>query len=196
MSRVIGVFLLIALAALVVNDMAFRFDLAHLIVKREHQSAQRHWSPFYSQQYTYDDGAFKYKQDISNMQLLVSDHSLLLTDRATSYYLAAQLPVYVRNVYRHHGRTDWDSFLDTASLCYIDQAASLGKVVEFISDQEKKSELKNSPEFKYWVVNRDSDNLNLRLDCLATRGSEIAVGLENLAELVYKGEYLWLYRMN
>lgn len=195
MSR-IGAILLILLAALVVNDVAFRFDREHLIAKRENQSAQRHWSPFYSQRYTYDDGPFKYAQDISSIRTLISDNSILLTDRATSYYLAAELPAYVRNVHRHHGRTDWDSFLGKAYFCYIDQAASLGHVKEFIGDQAKSVKRENSPRFRYWVINRDSDNLNLRYDCLSTRGAEIASGLKNLAEPIFEGEYLWLYRLN
>lgn len=197
MRRAIAILVLFLLLLLVVRDAAFHFDEERVIVKRQNQSAQRHWSLFYHQTYTYDDSSFKYEQDIHNIEGLIEPNNTLLTDKASSYYLAAQLPVFVKNVHAHHIRNpDWMNMLKGSHLCYIDFQEFYSEAESFILNQTQIADLNGTPMIKYWVINNDSRNLNLRYDCLATRSGEIKKGLQDLGRLIYEGEYFLLYELN
>lgn len=188
---------LLGIAALVVIDASFHFDKQRVKIKRADKSPQHHWSLFYPQRYTFTDASFKYRKDIENIRKLIEPAKTMLSDRATSYYLAAELPLYMRNIYGHHGRHAlWTEFIGKFFACYIDQERSLEETQTFIETLSNHVEDKKEPDFKYWIVNRDSNNLNMRNDCLATRGSEIADGLPKIAKQIYQGEYLWLYELN
>lgn len=196
-SRILSAMVLIGVLVLTGYDAAFHFDRERVAVKRQHQSAQRHWSVHYAQSYTYLDSSFKYQEDINNIRLLIEPENIVLSDRATSYYLAAALPVYVKNVHAHHHRdTDWSQILSASYLCYIDQEASFERVRVFIELQRARANRDQLAQFKYWVVNRDPNNLNLRYDCLATRGKAIAQSLQKLGKLIYQGEFLLVYQID
>lgn len=195
--KIFSILFLFTAAIIVVNDAMIHFDADRVSVKRQHQSAQRHWSAFYSQNYTYADSSFRYQYDIRNIAELIEPNQLVLSDLPSSYYLAAELPVFLLNAHAHHLR-DYNSrqLIDGFYPCYIDQEESLSKVKAFIKRNRTQPEGKSHPRLKYWVINRDPINLNLRKECLATRGKYIATGLQHLGELIYQGEFLWLYQIN
>ena len=196
MIRLITFFLLVTLIVLIFIDASFHFDQERIQVKRQHQSAQRHWNLFYKQNYTYIDSSFKYDQDIQKIRTIIEPNKLLLSDKATSYYLAAELPVYVTNVQPHHNNSwSWTRFLNKRYACYLENDDSLEMVQSFIQDKSRSDE-GSKQYFKYWVVNKDKSNLNLRFDCLSARSSSIAEGVIKVSELIYEGEYLSLYQLD
>ena len=197
-ERILCCFGLLAIVILVISDSSMHFDKQRVEIKRQANSPQHHWNVFYPQRYTYVDTSFKYRNDLLQISQLIEPNKIVLSDRATSYYLVSELPVYVKNVWRHHGRNYplWTNLLDNLYACYIDQDRSLSEIQEFIAEFKQYAKDKKQPEFKYWVINRDPNNFNLRDDCLATRGSDIEQALPNIAREIYRGEYLWVYELN
>jgi len=197
LPKVLAAISLFCLIALVINDSYFHFDAERVSIKRQAKSAQRHWSLFYTQHYTYTDSSFKYRNDIEEIQKIITPGKTLLADRATSYYLAAELPIFVKNLHAHHSRDLlWVRFLQQRLACYIDLQDQYEEVLNFIETVDKQSLNGLEPEFKYWVFNSDAGNLNLRNDCLSMRGSDITSALPKFAKQLFKGEYLWLYEIN
>jgi len=126
---------------------------------------------------------------------LIEPGSLVLSDLTTSYYLAAELPVAVVNIHRHHGiDVTWRTIISRQSFCNMNDKRALDRVTRFIKRQHKRSAKRSEPKFSYVVLNRDHKNFNMRLDCLsAKRGVAASMGL--IADLVYSGEHLRLYKI-
>lgn len=197
MRLMISIIVFVGLLTLIAVDARFHFNEERVILKRQHQSAQRHWSLFYKQNYIYEDSLFKYRKDIDGIEKILEPNNVLISDKASSYYLASELPVYVKNVQPHHLRhAGWNKIFNERYLCYIELEEALEHTKNFIERQTRIDKQLNKPEIKYWLVNRDLRNLNMRYDCLANRGSRIIGGLDHLGELIYQGEYLWLYELD
>ena len=181
---------LIGLIALVLRDSLFHFDADYVKVKQKHYSAQRNWSIYYGQDYVYKDSPIRYQTDFAAMYPLIQPKSVLVSDLATSYYAAAQLPVYVVNLHRHQGKNvphAWRSFLKGRTLCYMEFEENRQKVTAFFKTKHK-------PD--YVLVNKDGVNKHRQRDCLAFRSHTLIKELPRYAKLLWEGEFLNLYALN
>ena len=179
----------VSLLGLVAIDSAFHFDQQKVQIKTKHYSAQRNWSLFYGQSYVFNDSSTRYKSDFVEIKRIVKPDSIVLSDLASSYYVAAHLPVYVVNLHRHQGSSTpsaWKQFLATRVFCYIEFEENRVKLEGF---------LKLNQKFDYVLVNKDRVNSNRKRDCLAFRSKTIIKELPRFANLVFEGEFLNLYAL-
>ena len=181
---------LLALLALVIYDSWFHFDRERVEVKQAHRSDQRHWSLYYPQIHVFKHSSMRYQNDFAQMESLIEPGSLLLSDVATSYFAAADLPVYAVNVHPHQGRWQrrpWARFLDKRYFCYQ----------EFQENREEVREhLRKHPELRYVIVNRDGITWHRARDCMAHRSHILGDELPEYASLIFEGEFLDLYELN
>ena len=195
-SKISLAMLLVLILATVVYDSRYHFDSALVEAKKKHQSAQRNWSVFYSQREVYEHSPLRYVEDIHAISELIDPQTTVLSDLATSYYLAATLPVYVPNIHRHQGRYQrpiWAKFIDKRYACYTEIEENSKNYVSFISNQKRKKNQADHLMVRYFIVNSDKINHNLRRDCLAFRARYIEEQLMLYGQKLYQGEYLTLF---
>jgi len=187
---------LLLVLSVVVFDSKFHFDSERVQLKRQNKSAQRNWSLFYSQKYIYHDSSMRYSSDLIDIADLITPHSVVISDISTSYYLAAELPVFIVNVHRHQGfrQTKWSKILSQLSFCYLENNEHLEMVREFLLRQRSSNDEMSTRE-QYLVINQDSLNLNMRYDCLSARDQSIINNMDKIGKLLYRGEYLVLYKI-
>ncbi|MEM7359269.1 MAG: hypothetical protein AAF431_09240 [Pseudomonadota bacterium] len=187
---------LISLLLLILFDARYHFDKEFVEVKQQHFSDQRIWSIFYKQNEVYEHGALTYLEDFAAISLIIEDHSTVLSDLATSYYASVLLPrVKIPNIHRHHGslrRPSWSAFVKKRYACYIEHPENLQRLQDFKEQQRSVSSLLG---FDYILLNSDSVNRNLKSDCLAQRSKKIAENLPLVADLVFTGKYLSLWKL-
>lgn len=122
-------------------------------------------------------------------------NALVLSDKATSYYLASQLPVFVANIHRHHGiNYEWRDMLNKLRFCYLDAEEALKDVKQFIKKQKQREGEWSSRKFKYIVLNRDHKNSNTALDCLSAKRG-VKDSITKISRRIYQGEHLNLYEI-
>ena len=195
-KQLVSCVLLVVLLVVVFHDSHVHFSVDNVDAKIQARSAQRHWSIAYSQQQVYDHSSFKYREDFKALSAIVEPWTYLLTDLATSYYSAAELPVLVPNVHRHHKRSalkEWSRFLMQKHACNLDQGMRRDQMSAFI---ERMSRNEERIPFRYILVNKDQVNRNLKLDCLSQTRRAMINNVEQFATEVYDGEYLRLYKLD
>jgi len=198
-NKIWSVCLAVCILMVVVNDARYHFDKDLVVTKRKHRSPQRDWSAFYGQNFVYYDASMRYEKDFSGISHLVDSRSIIFSDLATSYYSAAYLPVYVRNVHRHHGTTipkNWPRLLDGRKHCYLHIPENIEEFEEFVRSENRFSKQANAPMLKYVLVNNDEFNRNPRFDCFWNGRKAAIDSLEKIATKLYAGEYLILYELD
>lgn len=189
---------LVLLASLVVLDSyRIHFDKDLVEQKAIKGSAQRHWNFFYGQEHVYFKSPFRYQQDIVKLSELIEPGSAVISDLATSHYLAATLPVYVRNTHRHQGRyrsRHTSQLLDKTYLCYIKYAEYLDKTKRLLRRDQRTSDRQKTPIINYIVLNKDQKNATVQRDCLGSR--DISKDLLGLSNELYEGQFLRLYEID
>lgn len=184
---------------LVAKDSYTKFSSESILLKRQNKSAQRHWNLFYGQRYVYEDSSFKYAKDMGKLSELVAPGSVVLSDISTSYYLAAEIPVFVKNIHRHHrgsGSGIWASLLRSKHACYLDQPERYAAFMKFIDQERNASTRPGNQPLRYFVVNKDQINLNMRNDCLSQRRTAFIKNADGFAKLAFDGTYLMLYELD
>ncbi|GGZ99234.1 hypothetical protein GCM10008090_04770 [Arenicella chitinivorans] len=187
--------LTIALALIVAKHALVHFDGRRVDLKQQSSSAQRHWSVFYGQHYVYTGASFKYQSDIDSLRGLLPVGAIVLTDISTSYYLAAELPITVKNLHLHHrmaSRSYWERVL--RRLCYLDQEENKSALALQFSAMLKRGKPHGVSSGQYFVVNKDQNNNNMQNDCLSQRRRAFINNYQGLAALEFDGEYLMLFR--
>jgi len=190
---------LLTLLALVVYDSRTHFDANLVELKRQNNSPQRSWSIFYSQNNVYQNSSIRYANDLVAIAGIIEKDSVVLSDIASSYYVAAASPAFVKNIHQHHGASrqpEWSMMLRRQSACFPDRTGQREMFLEFIQEQNLLAKRKGQPLLKYMLVNNDSLNKNLGKDCLASRNGTLNKEYTNFFPTVFRGEYLSLYRLN
>lgn len=188
----------VVLLGVVIKDSSYHFDAELIHLKRQHKSAQKNWNVFYDQRYVFADSAFRYEADFSAIKKLIDPKSVILSDISSSYYSSTYLPVYVKNIHRHHGRRGRGnifSLLNSRQACYLQDPNNVAATEQFFNEHNALMRKVGMPELKYIIVNRDDKNLNLRQDCLWTARARLIKYLGGLAELKFSGEHLNLYQI-
>lgn len=189
---------LIAVLVLLFQDSKSHFSEAVIQIKRQNNSSQRNWNLFYGQRFVYYDGSFRYQRDIDQIKNLITPGQLVLSDLATSYYAAATLPVFVRNVQRHQGRWQsprWKKMLDNGIACNLHQEDSFSAFKSFITEDRRYSDIKEQPKLNYILVNKDVNNKNARSSCFSSRRKILIKHIADLSTLKYRGEFIDLYEI-
>ena len=196
MVRLLALVTLAAILVVVALDSRFHFDSKLVLLKKQNQSAQRSWNVHYAQAEVHLHSAMRYEPDIARINELITPGHVILSDLATSYYLAAMTPSFVKNTHLHQGRLrspGWAVFLSKRDYCNLEDKARRDRVIQFFRRQRALAI--GQPRLKYIVINRDRQNQNLKLDCLATQHQRIKKALPGLARLIYDGEYLSLFEI-
>lgn len=199
MQKIKPLLILMMLLMLVVFDSKHHFDAEMVSAKLKHNSAQRHWSLFYPQNHVYYSSSFRYELDFEAINNLVEPGYVVISDVATSYYAAASLPLYVRNIHLHQGlgrAPGWYQFLSSRVLCYIEHQENYDKASKFFKKDIETARDKSIGQLRYIIVNTDRLNRNLKTDCLAFRSKHIVEHLSKIAKLKYDGEFLKLFEFN
>lgn len=196
LTRLSMLVVLCLIALMIFTDASPHFDRGLIGKKRSVWSAQRNWNLFLDQDYIYRDTSIRYEQDLKEISKLSSINEVAFTDLATSYYLAANTPLAVKNIHPHQGRNAdrvWRQLLRNRDLCFLDDPDRLAKVKALLL-ADPPSKLRQ--RFKYIVVNTDSLNYNLKRDCFSQRSVQLQTAIEGIASLVFDGEYLKLYQIH
>ena len=196
---VIPLSVLLLVAAVLVHDVRYHFspDIVHK--KRGHRSPQRDWNIWYDQNYVYSDSPLRYQNDLTQVKDIVTPGFAVWSDLATSYYAAAMLPVYVRNVHPHHGLAKLKGvmkFLARGNVCYLEDTSHLETAVKFFNRNAALSKKRGWPVIRYILLNKDKQNFLLRQECMAVRSRHLELNLLNVSHLLYEGEYLNLYELS
>lgn len=189
---------LIGLVILIGFDSRQHFGSELVQLKKKHHSAQRNWNIFFGQENVYLNGALDQINEIEGLEFLSTERVAILSDLATSYYLASSLPIYVKNVHKHHGRYKsprWDKLIESRSVCYINHVKHFDKFKAVLKEEASALSVKASPVVEYLVLNNHA-NLNLRRDCFSKRTKILGSTLSRLAEKVYEGETLTVFRLS
>lgn len=190
---------MLALVALVAHDARTHFDPSLIELKRHHDSPQRNWSLFYSQSNVYQNSSIRYANDLAAIAELIKNDSIVLSDRASSYYLAAETHAFVKNINSHHGgnrEAKWIRLIGKQNACFPDHPERLEQFIKFVQKQQTYAKRQGRPGFNYILVNRDKRNRNLRKDCLAARHGTLNKQYSSILPTVFNGEYLTLYSLN
>lgn len=190
MNRYLGLVAVIAVIGLTVWESKFHFNRESVTIKRQHNSGQRHWNLFFPQRIVYVDSSMRFLQDFAAMTKLVEPGSVVFSDKATSYFAAAEIPVYAVNIHSHQGRwrrPTWQRFIDDRYFCYQEFAENRVKSMDF---------LKRNTEVDYVIVNRSGKSRHRKRDCMAFRSHTLNQYVPNYSTRVYSGEYLDLYRID
>ena len=190
---------LLSLLALVAYDARTHFDPSLIELKRQHDSPQRNWSLFYSQNNVYKNSSIRYANDLAAIAELIENDSIVLSDRASSYYLAAETHVFVKNINNHHGgnrEAKWIRLIRKQNACFPDHPERLEQFIKFVQKQQTYAKRQGRPGFNYILVNQDKQNRNLPKDCLAARHGTLNKEYSSLLPTVFSGEHLTLYSLN
>ena len=190
---------LLTILGLVAYDARTHFDADLIELKRQHDSAQRHWNLFYSQNNVYQNSSMRYVSDLAAIAELIENDSIVLSDRASSYYLAAETHAFVKNIHKHHGgnrQAKWSRLIGRQNACFPDRPERLAQFIEFIQKQQAYAARQGRPRFSYILVNHDKKNRNLRKDCLSARHGTLNKEYSSIFPTVFSGEYLTLYSLN
>jgi len=189
---------LIAVSAVIIFDARYHFDNEWMQAKIQHNSAQKNWHIFYSQEYVYRNSSLRYEVDFEQIKAIIEPEFVLISDMATSYYAATYLPVYIKNIHRHQGRANsprWHAWLASNDHCYLELPDLLQRSREFFTSQRKLARARGEPELRYIIINKDRDNRLLRTDCFSVRSETLRSAVKHLAELKYDGQFLALYEL-
>ncbi len=190
--------LLFGLFALIVVDARQHFDPNLIQLKKKHHSAQRNWNLFFGQSNVYLSGGFRYAEELKQLEGVLEADVAVFTDLATSYYLSSSLPVYVKNVHAHHGRyksPEWHAFINKRIGCYINHADNFDKFAHLLEAEERLATRRDVPPVRYVVINKDSDNINLRRDCFLRRASALSEVLSASYEKIHEGDMFVVFRL-
>lgn len=199
LNKLISGFVFLSIVALIGYDAMPHFDEDLVHLKRGHRSAQRDWNVHYDQSYVFNDSSMRYQTDLNAIEAIIEPDHIVLSDLATSYFLAAHLPIYAKNVHPHQGRNQsvaWRQFLNDKTACYLGQDGNMLKFRRFVKNQNNRANKNKTPLFKYVVVNKDIKNLNLKYGCLWHARGRLSDAMAEISSLRYAGEFLDLYELN
>ncbi len=199
MKRICVCFVLLLLITVMVRDSLFHFNTDIIDLKRKHLSAQRHWNIGYTPSYVYYNSPIRYQSDLLSIKKIIEPGYALLSDRATSYYAAATLPVYVRNIHRHHGLEVFNglvTFLQKGNLCYMEDPFHKKAALKYLQQDARLSKKNDWPALRYVLLNKDKKNSMLRQDCIAVKSKHLESSLLRISQLLYEGDYLNLYQLD
>ena len=95
---------ILGIVAVIAFDVAYRLGMtgSPLFVRTSNDAY--HWRVTRSAENNFRNASLRYYGDFTEIEKIIEPHSLFLADVATSYYVAAALPLYAANTHAHHSR--------------------------------------------------------------------------------------------
>lgn len=196
-KRMVSAIALLFVVSLLVYDSKFHFSEQVVLIKREHNSGQRHWNLFYDQSFVFRDSSMRYQDDLEKIAEIIEPSSVVLADLATSYYVASSSGAYVRNVHQHQGRGKSGRFakaINSGTFCYLNIDGPFNEFMSLIDIESRRS--REAPRLRYVVINSDASNKNVRSDCMFHRRQYIQEAVQPFSKKVFSGEYLTVYEID
>ena len=190
---------LMAVVVLVICESSRHFDNKLIQDKKKAHSAQNDWNVFFAQSNVYLGGGVRHDEDFARLAPLLEADSSLITDIATSYYAAASLPVYVKNVHKHHGRyksPEWERLISHRITCYLDAPEYIADFNSVMQGEESRSERKGVPPVRYIAVNRTHYNDNFKRGCMSQRRRGLLSVIDRLGPPIFEGETILVHRLS
>jgi hypothetical protein len=175
---------LIIIGASLSADVLFRLDWIQSW-RFGAEPGQYHWQVGRQFLTNVENSSLKYRDDLRDLNDHINPGALVLSDVATSVYVAASTNYYVVNPLPHHRLPD--STLSSAELEILcDETASWEALREILM------------RFKvqYLIVNKDTQNPNLGLSCPALRSAIIATRFPSNFENIFEGKWLSAYQLS
>lgn len=192
-SRFVHFIAALILVGFCITEAKVHFDSELIELKKQRFSAQKNWNWFFDQSNVYESGSLNVSEDILPLRGVLQNDALLISDLATSYYLAAHLPIRIANVHRHHGRyrnQGVATMLDSGRLCRLSTQNNRDELETAIYDYWPKGQ-----KLAYLVINKSQGNQNFSRDCLsANRGYLISTAKEYFEE-VFENEGFLVVRL-
>lgn len=197
LRQLVFLFGLVVGCAFIAYESRYHFDRSLVDAKKQVHSAQRNWSAFYGQSNVYLSGGLRHNEDFSKLSIMLEPDSAVITDLATSYYMAAMLPIYVKHVHPHHGLyrlSKWGQVISSQLTCYIEVPENLDKFkAVFKASQQTKAGI---TPVRYIAVNKTQNNANFKRGCMSQRRSALMSVINQLGVPFYEGESIVVYRLS
>ena len=190
---------LLAFCAFIAYESRYHFDSALVEAKKDVHSAQRNWSVFFDQSNVYLSGGIRHSEDFSKLRLLIEPKSAIIADLASSYYMSAMLPIYVKNVHRHHGLYSlhpWGELISSRFTCYLEVPENLDKFKRVLKHEERRAAGRGVVPVRYIAVNKTHGNANFKRGCMSQRRGALFSVIDQLGSPVYEGETIIVYRLS
>lgn len=191
--------ILVAVATSLIPDISYRLGLT---LKRAINS-QYHWR-LNRDNNTYSTNAgLNYYTDIQEIADWIEPNSIFLSDRATNYYLSAQLPVYGANPHPHHtvSKDGWmtsvfEEFL--LAICgrktkFTTLHYSFTGFEDYFLWKKRKHAEQGWQAIKYLILNKDLLNHNVASSCWSKQNDFVIESFKSFTKKIYSGEYLDVY---
>lgn len=149
------------------------------------EPAQYHWQLGRKFITNFEHSSLKYRDDLRDISDHIDPGALVLSDVATSVYLAASTNYYVVNPLPHHRVPD--STLSSTELEILcDETATWEALREILMRLK----------VQYLIVNNDTQNPNLGLSCPALRSAIIATRFPSNFKTIFEGKWLSAYQLS
>jgi len=149
------------------------------------EPTQYHWQLGREFITNFENSSLKYREDLRDLGDYIGPGALLLSDVATSVYVAASTNYYVVNPLPHHRVPD--STLSSADLEILcDETATWEALREILMRLK----------VQYLIVNNNSQNPNLSLSCPALRSAIMATRFPSNFKTIFEGKWLRAYQLS
>lgn len=185
----------LAVLCVVSFDIAYRFGFSAKPVFTRFANDPYHWRITRTAADNISHSSIRYYPDFRNIQGIVVGKSLFLADVATSYYVAAALPLYAANTHGHHGR-DYDMYREILrALCGESNKNSIDDAEKLLRGQREQSIKAGRLPVRYIFVNKDTVNKNVKGHCMTRNHNEIERQLERFFKQIYTGQYIDVFEI-
>lgn len=157
-----------------------------------------HWRLANNRDAIFIHSSLRYQQDIKKIRELIDSNknNSFISDVATSYYIAAETDLRPVVQQAHHSTTGL-RFKELFQ-AFCNNEISDSEFANKIFRINQKRQNKNTDNIKYIIINRDT--LNYTAEVLGTscvgETDHLVLGLDNIADLAHKGEFLSLWKIN
>jgi hypothetical protein len=172
------------------SDAAYRLGATNgqPFVRVSHDAYQ--WRLLRSWNENLRHSSIRYDDEFREIRPLLKEGAYFISDRATSYYVAAALPLYPRITHAHHSRmVDKPDPKFLTALCARDGAAKAGRILE-----EVRQDIGRSVPI-YVILVKDPGNRNVRVQCTSRDYDTVTANMDRLGDLLYSGRFVTVYQL-
>ena len=168
-------------------DILFHFNVfPRPLAGRE--ATEYHWRTFRNFADNHSNSSLKYRDEIESIDKLLPRDSIVLSDIATSYYLAASSRHNVQLIHDHHQITGYSlGFESMKDLCdRLSTRSSTGEVLEVFREVGT----------THLIINNDKKNKNIGVLCKNENILKVALSqLKKDGRQIYQSQYIQVYSM-
>jgi hypothetical protein len=185
-----------ALVFVVSFDMAYRVGIFDRpVFARLFSNDVYHWRLTRNATDNFLHSSMPYVEDLRRIRRRISAEQFFLSDLATSYYVAAALPLYATNVHPHHSR--WYKYYRDVlrALCNQNPDKGESSAFDLLIEKAQASVAHDGLPVRYVFVNKDQYNKNVRVNCLTRNVKAVERRLRDFSKNIYTGEYIDVFEI-